>query len=106
MAYDEQLAQRVRVLLGDEPDVTEKKMFGGLGFLLDGRMAVAVGQDGLLFRSEPGTGAEHLGGHVREQVMGQRVMSGWLHADTAGLGEKEQLRAVVDQGRAMARKRS
>lgn len=56
MGYDEHLAQRVRTLLQDETDVTEKKMFGGLAFLLAGHMAVAVGQDGLMFRIEPGTG--------------------------------------------------
>lgn len=103
MGYDEHLAQRVRVLLQSEPDVTEKKMFGGLAFLLAGRMAVAVGQDGLMFRIEPGTGPAHVGGHVRQQVMGERVMSGWLHADTEGLATEEDLRAVVDHGRATAR---
>lgn len=103
MAYDEQLAQRVRALLRDEPDVTERKMFGGLAFLLAGRMALAVGQDGLMFRIEPGTGPAHVGGHVRQQVMGERVMSGWLHADSEGLATEEELRAVVDRGRAMAR---
>lgn len=103
MGYDEHLAQRVRTLLQDEPDVTEKAMFGGLAFLLSGHMAVAVGPDGLMFRIEPGTGPARVGGHVREQVMGERVMTGWLHADTAGLASEHELRAVVDHGRATAR---
>ena len=103
MAYDEHLAQRVRTLLEDEADVTEERMFGGLAFLLSGHMAVAVGQDGLMFRIEPGTGPAQVGGHVREQVMGERVMSGWLHADTTGLVTEDQLRAVVDHGRTTAK---
>ncbi|QFG69670.1 TfoX/Sxy family protein [Ornithinimicrobium pratense] len=103
MAYDEGLAQRVRALLQDEADVTEKRMFGGLAFLLAGHMAVAVGEDGLMFRIEPGTGEAQVGGHVREQVMGERVMTGWLHADTCGLATEDQLRAVVDRGKATTR---
>ncbi|WP_131105883.1 TfoX/Sxy family protein [Ornithinimicrobium sufpigmenti] len=103
MAYDEELAQRVRDLLRDEADVTEKKMFGGLAFLLADHMAVAVGEDGLMFRIEPGTGEAQVGGHVREQVMGDRVMTGWLHVDTAGLTTADELCAVVDRGTATAR---
>ena len=103
MAYDEGLAQRVRDLLQDEADMTEKKMFGGLAFLLSGHMAVAVGADGLMFRIEPGTGKAQVGGPVRQQTMGERVMTGWLHVDTDGLVTEAQLRTVVDRGKATAR---
>ena len=54
MAYDEALAERIRVLLGDRPGLTEKKMFGGLAFLVGGNMAIAAsGQGGILVRVDP-----------------------------------------------------
>ena len=61
MAYDEELADRLREQLADEPAITEKKMFGGLAFLLQGNMAVAVsGQGGLLVRMDPAASDEAL----------------------------------------------
>ena len=79
MAYDEALAARVRAQLEDEPGLTEKKMFGGLGFMLDGNMAVGIRGDDLLVR----VGAEHMDEalqepHVRESVMGKHVMKGFV----------------------------
>ena len=54
MAYDEELADRIRALLGDRPGLTEKKMFGGLAFLIGGNMAIAAsGQGGILVRVDP-----------------------------------------------------
>ena len=79
MAYDQVLAQRVRDRIGADLAVTEKRMFGGLSFLWDGRIAVAVSGDGLLLRvgpddvelalTEPGT---------RQAVIGGREMRGWI----------------------------
>ena len=55
MAYDEQLADRIRDLVGDEPGLTEQKMFGGLAFLIGGNMAIAAsGQGGILVHADPG----------------------------------------------------
>ena len=79
MAYDEALAGRVRELLAEQPGLTEKKMFGGLGFMLDGSMAVGIRGDELLVR----VGAEHMDGalaqpHTRESQMGKHVMKGFV----------------------------
>lgn len=103
MAYDEGLAERIRHVLEGEPGVTEKKMFGGLAFLVEGNMAVAAGSDGaLMFRRDPDR--EDPGGeHIRPQMMGGRVMSGWLHVDNEGLETDEQLSEIVARGVAFAR---
>jgi hypothetical protein len=80
VAYDEKLAQRIRDLIGDEEGLTEKKMFGGLAFLVGGNMAVAAsGQGGLLVRVDP----QESDGLVRTttaepMVMRGRAMAGWL----------------------------
>ena len=103
MAYDEELAERIRHVLDGEPGLTEKKMFGGLAFLIDGNMAVAAGGDGaLMLRRDPGR-EDPVGEHIRPQVMGERVMSGWLHVDTEGLATAEALREIVGRGLSYAR---
>lgn len=103
MAYDEGLAERIRHLLDGEPGVSEKKMFGGLSFLVDGNMAVAAGDDGaLMFRRDPAR-ADPVGEHIRPQVMGERVMSGWLHVDAEGVATEEALREIVGRGVRYAR---
>ena len=81
MSYDLVLADRVRDVLADEPGVTEKKMFGGLAFLVGGHMAVAAsGQGGLLLRADPARAEELLDGDaVTRFEMGGRSMAGWLH---------------------------
>lgn len=80
MAYDEELAQRVRELLLFDPDIVEKKMFGGLAFLIGGHMSVAVsGGGGLLLRNEPEDTEELLAQpHCEPFVMRGRAMSGWV----------------------------
>jgi len=80
VAYDEDLADRVRELLADEDAVTEKKMFGGLAFLLNSNMAVsASGQGGLLVRIDPAeTDATIAEPHVERMEMGGRSMDGWI----------------------------
>lgn len=105
MAYDEQLAERVRDLLRAEPAVTEKKMFGGLAFLVGGNMAVsASGEGGLLLHVDPGTGAELASRpHAARAVMRGREMDGWLRVDAAGVRTKAQLAEWVAHGVAYAR---
>src|SRR5438105_407180 len=85
VAYDEELAQRIRALVADEAGVSEKKMFGGLAFLLGGNMAVAAsGQGGLLARVDPAE-SDRLVQETpaEEMVMRGRAMAGWLRLDSA-----------------------
>lgn len=103
MTYDEGLAERIRHVLADESGVSEKKMFGGLSFLVDGNMAVAAGGDGaLMFRRDPDRD-DPVGEHIRPQVMGERVMSGWLHVDAEGVQSEGQLREIVERAVSFAR---
>jgi TfoX/Sxy family transcriptional regulator of competence genes len=105
MAYDEALAERIRELVDGERRVSEQKMFGGLGFLVNGNMAVAAsGGGGLLVRVDPDesdalvrkTGA-------RPMEMRGRKMRGWLLVDTDDVRTKRQLAAWVNRGVAYAR---
>ena len=105
MAYDEALADRIRELLAGKPGITEKKMFGGLAFLLSGNMAVAAsGQGGLLVRVDPDESnvlLEQPGAHLME--MGGRRMPGWMRVDADAARTKKQLSAWVEHGVAFAR---
>jgi TfoX/Sxy family transcriptional regulator of competence genes len=104
MAYDEKLAERVRDLLVGESDVTEKKMFGGLAFLVGGNMAVAAsGQGGLMVRVDPAM-SENLmtKSNARLVEMRGRAMQGWLRVDTDDLRTKRQLAKWVNLGRLYA----
>src|SRR4051794_41928565 len=85
MAYDEALAGRIRELLGDEPALTEQKMFGGLAFLVGGNMAVAAGgQGGILVHVDPlGGGGLIAATGAAPMAVGGREMKGWLGAGTA-----------------------
>ena len=87
MAYDEALAERLREIVGDRDDVREKRMFGGLAFLVSGNMAVAAsGQGGMLLRVAPEKTDELLERPAAEPfVMRGRPMDGWLRIDTSGL---------------------
>ena len=105
MAYDDDLAERIRELLIEEPGVTETKMFGGLAFLVGGHLAIAASrQGGVLVRVDPAasdglvarTGARHA-------VMKGRPMDGWLRVDIDNLRTKRQLAAWVSRGTAYAR---
>jgi len=105
MAYDEDLAARIRLVLADEPDVIEKKMFGGLGFLVGGNMAVAAsGQGGALVRVDP-EASDHLvdGTGAQWAVMRGRPMSGWLQVPAEVLTTREQVKRWVDVGASYAR---
>ena len=105
MAYDEYLANRIRELLTGEAGVTEKKMFGGLAFLIGGNMSVAAsGQGGLLVRIDPEEG-EALAAreHASPMVMRGREMRGWLRVDPEGVRTKRGLEPWVRRGVAYAR---
>ena len=93
MAYDEDLANRIRELLGAQRGVEEKRMFGGLAFLINGNMSVsASGQGGLLLRVDPEqTDALLDEPHAQPFVMRGRAMDGWLRVDPAGLEVGDRL---------------
>ena len=104
MAYDEDLAQRIRELVARER-VTEKKMFGGLAFLVGGNMAVAAsGQGGLMVRVDPAE-SDRLVSTTRARMMEMRgrEMPGWLRVDSADLRTKAQLAKWVELGTGYAR---
>src|SRR3954453_19099959 len=98
MAYDEDLANRIRELIGSEPGLTEKKMFGGLAFLINGNMAIAAsGQGGILVRADP-AGSEAIFGKTAAElaVMRRKPMSGWLRVDPEHLRTKRDLAEWVE----------
>lgn len=100
MAYDEVLAQRIHDLLDGEAGLTTKKMFGGLGFMLDGHMAVAASSTrDLLVRVDPRQGEEWIDGEtVRPMEMRGRAMHGWLYVAADSVAGDEELRLWVDRG--------
>jgi TfoX/Sxy family transcriptional regulator of competence genes len=105
VAYDEKLADRIRELVGSEPDLTEKKMFGGLAFLIAGNMAVAAsGQGGLLVRVDPEE-SDTLVAKTKAYPMEMRgrTMHGWLRVDTDDVRTRAQLARWVERGTSYAR---
>ncbi|MEU8898361.1 TfoX/Sxy family protein [Nocardia sp. NPDC048505] len=104
MAYDEELAERIREVIEPRPPLVEKKMFGGLAFLVGGHMAVAAsGKGGLLVRVDPAEEEELLAAdHVEVMVMGGREAHGWLRVAPEALAEAAVLREWVDRGLAYA----
>jgi TfoX/Sxy family transcriptional regulator of competence genes len=105
MAFDEQLAERIREQLADQRGVTEQKMFGGLAFLIGGNMAVAAsGEGGLLVRVDPEQ-SEKLtaGGKARPMEMRGREMHGWLRVDTDHVRTKRDLVKWINVGTTYAR---
>ena len=105
MAYDEELAGRIRGLVGPRADLEEKKMFGGLAFLIGGNMAVAAsGQGGVLVRVDPAeSDALQAKAHVGPMEMRGRTMDGWLRVAPDGVRTKRQLEPWVRRGVAYAR---
>jgi TfoX/Sxy family transcriptional regulator of competence genes len=105
MAYDEDLANRIREIVLTEPGISERRMFGGLAFLIDGHMSVsASGQGGILLRVDPAETDALLGKpHAHPFEMRGRVMQGWLRVDAEGLKTKRQLERWVARGVAYAR---
>ena len=105
MAYDEELAGRIRELLSDEVELTEKRMFGGLAFLIGGNMAVAAsGQGGVLVRVDPAR-SESLVATTNACLMEMRgrQMAGWLRVDADDVRTKRQLAKWVGLGSTYAR---
>jgi len=104
MAYDEELADRIRSLLGDRADLTEKKMFGGLGFMIGGNMAIAAsGQGGILVRVDPEKSAELVATTPAEPMeMRGRQMAGWLRVESAEVADNAALGEWIARGAAYA----
>lgn len=100
MAYDEELADRLRDHLAGLTGVTEQKMFGGLAFLVNGNMAVAAsGQGGLLLRCDPADTGRHLRTRGAEPFeMRGREMDGWLRVAASAARTERQLGTWVDIG--------
>jgi TfoX/Sxy family transcriptional regulator of competence genes len=105
MAYDEQLAERIRELLDGEPGLVEQKMFGGLAFLVNGNMAIsASGQGGILVRVDPAA-SDRLADTTDAEVavMRGRPMDGWLRVASEHLRTTRQLATWARLGAAYAR---
>ncbi len=104
MAYEEDLANRIRELVAGDSDVTEKKMFGGLVFLVGGNMLVgASGQGGLMVRVDPeDSDTVVTKPHTRPFEMRGRALQGWLRVDAEGLRTKRELDLWVRRGVAYA----
>jgi hypothetical protein len=97
MAYDPGLAERIRELLRDRHDVVEKKMFGGIAFMLQGHMAVGIAGDALMARVGPDRHADALRSpHVRPMDFTGRPMKGYVFVDPAGLADDAELQRWID----------
>jgi TfoX/Sxy family transcriptional regulator of competence genes len=105
MAYDEALADRIREQVAKERGLSEKKMFGGLAFLIGGNMAIAAsGQGGILVRADPEQSQKlATAPGVSTAVMRGRAMAGWLRVESEHLRTKAQLAKWVKIGTAYAR---
>ena len=105
MAYDEELADRIRELIGADSGLTEQKMFGGLAFLIGGNMAIsASGQGGLLVRVDPADSDKLVAStNARPMEMRGRQMPGWLRVDAEDVRTKRELAKWVERGSGYAR---
>jgi hypothetical protein len=105
MAYDEELANRLRELVAGEPGLSEQKMFGGLAFLIGGNMAVAAsGQGGLLVRADPDESDTLVATTTaRLMEMRGRKMRGWLRVDPEDVRTKRELAKWANLGTTYAR---
>jgi TfoX/Sxy family transcriptional regulator of competence genes len=105
MAYDEELADRIRELVAHEPGLTEQKMFGGLAFLIGGNMAIAAsGQGGVLVRVDPAESDTLVAStEARLMEMRGRQMQGWLRVDSEHVRTKRELAKWVELGTTYAR---
>lgn len=100
MSYDEELSDRIRTLVGDRHDLTEQRMFGGLGFMISGNMAIAAsGGGGILVRVDPDQSAELVATTSAEPMeMRGRSMVGWLRIETAAVANDAALAEWVERG--------
>lgn len=105
MAYDEDLADRIRELVAEEAGLTEKKMFGGLAFLIGGNMAVAAsGGGGLMVRVDPAMSDSLVAKtNARLEEMRGREMRGWLRVEAEGVRRRSELARWVELGTTFAR---
>jgi TfoX/Sxy family transcriptional regulator of competence genes len=105
VAYDEELSDRIRELLGPQRGITERRMFGGLAFLVGGNMAIAAsGQGGVLVRVDPEQSDNLVAATAAtEAVMRGRPMAGWLRVASEDLRTKRQLAKWVKLGSNYAR---
>ena len=104
MAYDEELAERVSAVLKSAPNITEKKMFGGVGYLLNGNMACGINKKFLIVRVGPdGYQAALDEAHTRVFDLTGRPMTGWVSVEPEGLKSKSRLEYWVGQGVAFAK---
>ena len=98
MAFDESLAARIHDILGRKKGIEEKKLFGGIGFLLNGNMLVGVWKDSLIVRLDP----DHyndalLEPHVREFDITGRPMKGWVLVGPGGVEDDDELRGWIER---------
>ncbi len=99
MPYDTLLATRIRAALGPLPNLEEKRMFGGVGFLINGNMACGVHKNDLIVRVGPQKSDHALSQpHVRVFDMTGRTMAGWVMVAPQGCASESELKAWVDQG--------
>jgi TfoX N-terminal domain len=105
VAYDEALADRIRELVGNERNLTEQKMFGGLAFMIGGNMAIAAsGQAGILVRADPAESDQLVATtKARPMEMRGRQMAGWLRVDSDDVATKSELAKCVEIGTGYAR---
>lgn len=104
MAYDEGLAQRLREALADENGLSERRMFGGIAFMLDGNMAVGVSGDELMVRTGPDRVDEVLAHpHARIFDMSGRPMNGWVLVAPPGTADDADLASWLELGASFAR---
>ncbi len=105
MPYDEELAERLREVLNGEPQLTEKKMFGGVAFLIGGNMAIsASGQGGLLVRVDPSESDQLVAtSNAEVAVMRGRPMDGWLRVAADDVRTSRRLATWTSRGTAYAR---
>lgn len=92
MAYDEGVAERIREVFGDRPDITEKKMFGGVAFMHNGHMCCGIVGDMLMARVGPDAYEYSLGqAHVREMDFTGKSLKGFVYVEADGFAEDEEL---------------
>jgi hypothetical protein len=105
MPYDEALAERIRRVLGRQPGLTEKEMFGGVGFMIRGNMAVGVSGRDMIVRVGPAAHDAALKeAYVRPfDLSGGRPPKGWVLVKPAGLNTPAALKKCVDRGVTFAR---
>ena len=99
MAYDEEMAYRIRAALAGQEGVTERKMFGGLAFMVNGHMCCGLAKGDLMVRVGPEQHEEALAQpHAREMDFTGRPMKGFVYVDSAGYGSDKDLQAWIDRG--------